>query len=92
MGGIPSQSQSSLQTSGQGQAQQQVISNNQNNLNTSFSDLNQKLSNQWANIQNSNKKAGQFSGRPTITQTTTQLAQTINLTSGAGMRNSAFVS
>lgn len=65
---------------------QSVITNNQSqqNLNTSFSEMNRNLSNKWAIInQGSNKKMGGLTGRDQAASTN-NLANTMRNTTAAG--------
>jgi hypothetical protein len=49
-----------------------------NNLNSSFSALNNSLSQKWAQINSGPKKIGGLTGRPGALQSTSALAQTAN--------------
>lgn len=59
----------------------------QQNLNTSFSALNNSLSQKWALINSGNKKVGGLTGRQQMHQSTSNLAQT--LTPGYNQLNSS---
>lgn len=54
-----------------------------NNLNSSFSALNNSLSQKWAQINSGPKKIGGLTGRPGALQSSSALAQTVNPGFGA---------